>query len=210
MNDLHKKLIEHKNLIGCLSDVAIQKGYPIFKCNKNYPINLNIWGIRSKDIDINYYNDVIIIFYNDSINSWYIDIYDATTKPGSYYLQNPLNEKGCAILKEGFYRGLWKIGLHKGYTALIQANPCTVYRDNNKDNIIDKDIPTETGMFSIDLHRASAWKVEDEVGLYSAGCQVIKDVNEFNIHILPLVKKAIGNGTTSYALINETDLNYEL
>lgn len=65
-------------------------------------------------------------------------------------------------------------------------------------------------MFSIDLHRASAWKVEDEVGLYSAGCQVIKDVNEFNIHILPLVKKAIGNGTTSYALINETDLNYEL
>ena len=65
-------------------------------------------------------------------------------------------------------------------------------------------------MFGIDLHKASSWKVEDKIGLYSAGCQVIKDVNEFNINILPLVKKAIGNGTTSYVLINESDLNYEL
>ena len=62
-------------------------------------------------------------------------------------------------------------------------------------------------MFGINLHRASSWKVSDEISLYSAGCQVIKDVNQWNDIIIPLFDKAIGKGTQSYVLINEMDLD---
>lgn len=208
-NALFKKISQTDNLIDIFKKIADELDYPIFRKNSAYPINLNIWGIRSNERDTKHFNDVIVFFYESKKNTWVVKFFEATTDPSDLSLKNPINSKGCAILREGYHKALWKIGKHKGeYTALVQANPCAVIRDNNRDDKIDISDNTDFGMFGINLHRASSWKVSDEIGLYSAGCQVIKDVNMWKGEILPLITKAVGNGTQSYILINKNDLIY--
>lgn len=207
-NKLFNKLLRVPDLAKRLIEIAKELNYPIFRQNEKYPINLNIWGIRSKDINTKYYNDVIVFFYERDFNIWESMIFEATTDPSNLNLEKPINSKGCAILREGYHEKLWKIGKHKNqYKALVQANPCCVIRDNNKDDKIDISHNTNYGMFGINLHRASSWQVKDEISLYSAGCQVIKDVNQWNDIIIPLITKAVGNEYQSYILINEIDLD---
>lgn len=212
-NELYKELIEldDDTILKMLFKISTKYKYPIFKSNKAYPINLNIWGIRSNDERTEYFNDVIIIFYNDANDNWTLNIYEATTDPSKLYLTNPMNKKGCAILLTGFHKGLWKLGYHKGkYEALVQATPCEVYRDNDKDDYISyhDDMKIETGMFGINFHRASLSQKSDEIGLYSAGCQVIKNSNEFT-DIMKLCKKALKpTDKQSYVLIHEDCLDY--
>ena len=80
--------------------------------------------------------------------------------------------------------------------------------DDDKDQDYDMiDVSEQTGMFGINLHRASAYKELEEIGKNSAGCQVIQDPNEFEVH-MGIVDKAAevwGNKFT-YTLINEKDL----
>lgn len=212
-NELYKELIEldDNTIIKMLFKISSKYKYPIFRSNANYPINLNIWGIRSNDERTEYFNDVILIFYDTPNGEWILNIYEATTDPSKSYLLNPMNSKGCAVLLTGYHKGLWKLGLHRGkYEALVQAKPCEIYRDNDKDDYISfhDDMKIETGMFGINFHRASANQKSDEIGLYSAGCQVIKNANEF-ADIMKLCKKAIKpNGTQSYVLIHEDCLDY--
>lgn len=207
-NALFNRLCKTKDLVNTFINIAKESNYPIFRRSEAYPINLNIWGIRSRDTNTKYYNDVIAFFYENEDSTWELRLFEATTDPSNLNLQTPVNSNGCAILREGFHEHLWKIGKHKGqYIALVQANPCCVIRDNNKDDKIDFSDNTDCGMFGINLHRASSWKVSDEIGLYSAGCQVIKDINQWNDIIVPLIKKAVGKGYQSYVLINELDLD---
>jgi hypothetical protein len=62
-------------------------------------------------------------------------------------------------------------------------------------------------MFGINLHRASAYKELDDVDKNSAGCQVIQDPNEYEVHmgIASMAAEIWGNKFT-YTLINENDL----
>ena len=207
-NALFNKLIGVNDLPNRLIEIAKDLEYPIFRKNDSYPINLNIWGIRSKSSCTKHYNDVIVMFYERDFNIWECMVFEATTDPSNLNLETA---RGISLSKRTFtfnFSALWKIGKHKGqYKALVQANPCQVIRDNNRDDKIDITDNTDFGMFGINLHRASSWKVSDEIGLYSAGCQVIKDVNQWNDIIIPLFDKAIGKGTQSYVLINEMDLD---
>ena len=41
----------------------------------------------------------------------------------------------------------------------------------------------QTGMFGINIHRASAYRELENVGANSAGCQVFQDPSEFDIFI---------------------------
>lgn len=206
-NELFNKLCKTKDLVNTFINIAKESNYPIFRRNEAYSINLNIWGIRSKDTNTKYYNDVIAFFYENENDAWELMLFEATTDPSNLNLETPVNSNGCAVLREGYHEKLWKVGKHKGqYIALVQANPCCVIRDNDKDDKIDFSDNTDCGMFGINLHRASSWKVSDEIGLYSAGCQVIKDVNQWNEKIVPLITKAVGKGYQSYVLINELDL----
>lgn len=209
MNRLSTKLANLQDVVGVLRKIAKAKGYSVFEFNgKHY--NLNIWGVRSVDKDTRTYNDSMIVFWEDIEHKWHKTIYDITTDPSNESLLKPVNPKGCAILVEGQYPGLWTKGKHKGqYDALVQYNTCVVARDNNKDDKLDINRSTfEQGMFGINCHRASSWKVVDYIGLYSAGCQVHKDVNRFNNEFMKEVDKAIEQGFKSftYTLINENDL----
>ncbi len=204
---LYNYFIDNKDLINHLESIAINKGYSFFKYKDNINLNINLWGIRSNDKDTTKFNDVCLMFYQNKDTTWTIHTYKITTDPSNVNLQKPINKNGTAIVKEGQYKGLFKVGLHKGYEALVQAVPITVIRDNNKDDILDiKNNKEETGMFGINMHRASINGNNNEIGLYSAGCQVHQDYKRFTYEFMSIIKSAIGKSSITYTLINEDDL----
>ena len=191
-----------------LRDVYAEKNYAFFLAGD---YNLNIFGIRKYPGTVNKFDDVIGLAYK--VNSvWTLKMYDATTDPGLYWMNNLMNVDGTAILKEGQYRGAWKIGLHKGqYQALVQNKNITVYRDRNKDNKHDFDENRlQSGMFGINIHRATAnaGQKSVQVDKWSAGCQVIAanaDFKEF-MNIVNKAAKLYGK-TFTYTLIDILDFD---
>lgn len=126
--------------------------------------------------------------------------FDCTTHSGSHYLLNWLNPKGTAVLKaDRTYK--YKLGIHKGYEALVQAAPVEVYRDNNKNLKVDAVGPTEIGWFGINIHRGSMTTVGSYIGKFSAGCQVLANPADFKL-LLEECKKT-GKQTFDYILLNE-------
>lgn len=181
-----------------------KKGYTYFTKGS---YNLNIIGIRNANGKINDFDDAIIVVYKCK-GKWRKNIFCCTTDPGKYYLNNPCCTDGCAILKEGQYKGAWKIGLHKGqYRALVQQKPVSVYRDNNKDNVFDFNPKTiQTGVFGINIHHAGVNSIQ--VDKWSAGCQVFNNLDEYNSFMrLCQCQIDYGHGNSfTYTLINEKDL----
>ncbi len=195
------------NVLNVINAVE-SRGFDVFK-NDTKPYNLNIVGIRASQPTTNKFNDLMCVFWKYE-GQWNMYKMQCTTLPGLYWLENPMNSKGCAILKEGQYKGVYEIDLHNGkYEAICQRlGPVTVYRDDDKDTEYDMLEGTEqTGMFGINLHRASAYKELDDVDKNSAGCQVIQDPNEYEVHmgIASMAAEIWGNKFT-YTLINENDL----
>ena len=168
--------------------------------------NMNIIGVRAKTDKVvtNKFDDFIILEYKDESEKWCRQIYKATTDPGITWLNYPMDVKGCAMMVPGQYRGLWRIGMHKGkYKALVQNRPVTVYRDNNKDSVYDIEAATlDKGVFGINLHHAGADSVQ--VDKWSAGCQVVARLRDFQ-QLMSIVSKQKAPSYT-YTLIKEEDL----
>lgn len=169
--------------------------------------NLNLVGIRTPHQNqiTNQFDDLLTISYLIGGIEQYHE-YAITTEPGLYYSQNLLNQSGVAILKPGQYKGAWQIGLHQGkYEALVQRKPVSVFRDNDKDK--EYDLTPETiddGLFGINIHRSNPSGESQEIGKWSAGCQVFKRSQDFNVfmNICKKASKIWGNNFT-YTLINE-------
>ena len=186
------------------------KGYAWFE-NGDY--NLNIVGIRNSATGTevtNKFDDKITLSFKCD-GQWEYYIYDCTTDPGRYWVENIMRKEGVAVLKEGQYRGSHIIRLHQGrYEALGQDRNVTVYRDNNKDGKYDLDPNnTQTGLFGINIHRATKWggKKSSQVDKWAAGCQVIAandDWHEF-MDICRVAKDKWGNRFT-YTLIESKDI----
>lgn len=179
-----------------------RKGYV---CFTNGSYNVNIIGIRAAGDSItNRFDDIILIDYKNDKGEWCRQCYEATTDPGLYYEKNLINKKGCAIVVPGQYRGLWRLGLHRGkYLALVQNKPIKVYRDNNRDDIKDMNPYTEeTGVFGINLHHAG--DDSERVDKWSAGCQVIARQRDFD-QLISVCKKQPSNSFT-YTLLREEEL----
>ena len=137
-------------------------------------------------------------------------VFPCTTLPGKKAMEHPVNIVGTAILKEGQYRGCWKIGYHKGkYKALVQNAPLTVYRDGNKDDKFDlKPTCIDKGIFGINIHKAGNLDAGSTlVDGWSYGCQVFKKAIDF-ASFMRLVEKSarLYGDKFTYTLINEDDL----
>ena len=187
-----------------LHQVMRAKGYRVFEDARGY--DLNIIGIRSTEIDQERFNDWITVSYLQD-GRWNYFCFPGTTDPGSFYLQQPLNVKGTAILKPGQYRGSHKIGRHKNYKALQQQANLTVYRDNNRDGYLNTaNMPEDTGMHAINIHRSNAHRPSTVIGKWSAGCQVIQDPVHFNflMDLCEVSRERFGN-SFSYTLLEEAD-----
>jgi len=174
------------------------------------PWRLWLYGIRSPSRTAGSFDDELGCCFVDSAGLWNHYRWPGTTDPGSYYLTEPLNSLGCAILVEGQYLDTWTIDLHGGkYEALCQrAGEVTVYRDDSKDDKLDLDPETmETGWFGINIHAATqtGGAVSTQVGRWSAGCQVHASADGF-AEMMRLAHQQVeetGRGTFSYTLADK-------
>lgn len=184
------------------------KGYRVYN-TPTVDWNINIVGIRNKALQHQKFDDTLIVFHN-FMGHWYINYYPITTDPSIYYLKNPVNKDGAAILVEGQYLGTHSIDKHNGkYDAICQRlGDVRVYRDKNKNGNLDIDpAQIKTGKFVINIHKGPLngdWN-SDNIQ-FSAGCQVFADSRHFQEFMLKCknARAAFGNKFT-YTLLNEKD-----
>ena len=169
--------------------------------------NVNIIGVRSSSRIAGRYDDTLHVVFKDSQHNWVDLTFIITTDAGLFYLENPSKPVGTAILVAGQYRGVYQIGLHRGqYEALVQrGGKVKVYRDNNRDSILDHDEETQVeGYFGINIHRSGTTREATNVHRWSAGCQVFCNAEDFDIFMAICRKssKLYGNSFT-YTLIED-------
>lgn len=189
-----------------LKNILLQKHYTIY----DKPYRLNIIGIRSNDMTPNVFNDLLYVFYKDNTNDWNLHFWSITTDPGLFWLKNPSNTGGTALLAPNQYVDVFALDYHRGkYLALCQRlGKVQVYRDVNRDDVYNLDPATlEWGFYGINIHRASSLKMLLRVDKYSAGCQVFQSPSDFNsfIDLCKKHKDLYGNKFT-YSLVVEADL----
>jgi hypothetical protein len=119
-----------------------------------------------------------------------------------------MNLSGAAILKQGQYKNAYAIGLHRGkYKALVQVKPVTVMRDKDRNSYLDFFAPTQTGLFGINIHKATIKNNQAEIGQDSAGCQVFMNINDYNDMMKMAETSRIKNGNTfTYTLIDKKQI----
>ena len=201
MQDLKERLLYHS-----IRKAVINKGHKFFDNGK---FNLNIIGIRRDVNQANLFDDLLTVLYIDKDFIQRVEIFNITTDPGRYWLKNPMTPTGTAILKEGQYRGAYVIGKHRGkYYALVQNLPVEVYRDNDKNKVVNYGSSvTEKGHFGINIHRSNPKGSSYLVDKWSAGCQVFQGYFQY-MRFMKLINTSAdswGNRFT-YTLINEKDL----
>jgi hypothetical protein len=198
------QVAERKNIRGLLS-LMKSKGYQI----NDKPYQLNIVGVRSDANTPNKFDDKMYVFWNTE-NGWEGKYFTITTDPGTYWLNNPMQPSGTAILKQGQYINSYKIGLHQGkYKALTQQKPVTVIRDYDRNAILDFNNGKEDkGLFGINIHRANATGTTKTIDKYSAGCQVFENAEDF-AKFLELAEKhnTMYGNNFNYTLVDERALN---
>lgn len=192
-------------MIKAIKDLAAERGYVIYE----QPGFLNIWGFRANTQVPNSFDDQIHVFTVSGTPKnrvWAYWIFKCTTDPGTFWLKNPEARQGTAILNPGQYVNSHAIGRHRGqYTALVQIAPLTVTRDYNRNNVLDfENGKTASGLYGINIHRASRIGDTFRVDKYSAGCQVFKNIKDFDffIGLCQKHRKLYGNKFT-YTLIDK-------
>ncbi len=203
-----------------------KKGYAFFA---KKPYDLNLGGIRNPNAEPDRFDDSFFVAFIDSRWTWRVAMWACTTDPGIYWLderadrEGKLNKEGTAILIPGQYRSCWRIGLHNGkYPALVQnGRKFRVWRDLNKDGMLDRSGKVFTNVTGLNCHKAKNWEDVDtasgkktKVGLksgvnkYSAGCQVSEVSYAHDYVLMPLARQQSrsGNGSTfSYTLFEAAD-----
>jgi hypothetical protein len=169
------------------------------------PFELNIVGIRSKSIRPNQFDDEIHVFFKVNALKWQYHIFKATTDPGTFWLNNPMQEQGTAILAEGQYKDTYQLGMHrKQYLALVQRKPLTIIRDYNRDAVLDfNNGRTTKGLYGINIHRANREGKTKTVGKNSAGCQVFENAEDFKLFLSLCQKhKSLYGNAFTYTLLD--------
>ena len=202
---LHAKMIADD-----VKSVMEKKGYAFFEGGI---FNVNIIGIRSKEKKSNKFDDTMLLIYKNKKKEWEVQSSVITTDPGEKYLVHPMNKKGTAIMVPNQYRGIYKIDTHArhnskfAHEALCQrGNVVKVWRDGNRDKILDHDPETlDEGWFGINIHRSKVGEAS-YVGSYSAGCQVFKNGTDFKFFMNTVKRSAELYGNSfSYTLLEEKD-----
>lgn len=193
--------------------VMLKKGYQWFETGD---YNINLIGIRCNSNTAGNWDDLfMIVFKIDGI--WQVVSYRGTTDPGPDELINPsfpeAKLNGTAIVAPGQYRKLWTVGKHHGHKALQQIGNIQIFRDKNKDKVIDKNPSTlKWWNWSAGINHHSTWgprRWYDFVYNWSAGCQVANyhaDSKEWNdiMDIFVKAEQEWGKGIT-YTLLEEGD-----
>ena len=194
-------------MLPALLKTVKDKGYIIFDDRWQ----LNIIGIRSAETDqsADQYNDQIAVIFRDHFLNWVQLVFPASTDPGKYWLREG-HSAGTAIMYPGQYVDAYAIDLHRGqYSALCQRGPNAAavkyWRDSNKDEILDMTGEIHSGTpIGLNLHKSG--KYSQNIGRYSAGCQIWQSELHFKLVMqLAGIHKALHGNAFTYTLINEED-----
>lgn len=154
---------------------------------KRIPKERWILGVRSSADLPGKFDDKFYEFEGETC----IRVMTGTTHPGLTILSHyeKYNKAGAAVVKsDEWYYDLWKYGMHKGkMPALLQlGNEILVYRDGDKDNKAEEIGKPIKGWFGINFHTNTYnWNEQslkqhtDDIGAWSAGCQVPNERKEF-------------------------------
>ncbi len=168
------------------------------------PNGVWIVGIRSSADVYNAFDDKFFVYRG----STFLFAMSGTTNPGEYALKNfnQYGAKGAAVVKaDKWYNDVWAVGMHKRrIKALVQVGSFDIIRDNNKNDASgDAGSVSSEGGIGINLHPSSynlALKTKPAIiGAWSAGCQVINDVQAFN----KLMTAVGAQKRVSYCLLKE-------
>lgn len=158
----------------------VKAGYKAF----NYPFReekefANLFGVRSKDLIVDQFNDALGVAYKDSFGNNQCLVFPGTTKPGLAYLKNEMaNPGGTFIMAPGYYADCWMPGLHNGHAAYIQSGPDVFkgWRDKDMDGKLTMSGALYSDCLGVDGHTTRYdIDVNNVVDKFSAGCQVCWD-----------------------------------
>jgi len=171
-----KELYAVENIMAVMK----KKGYTI----RDAQYRVNMVGVRMDDVFDNQFSDKLVVFWKDEKNEWEKREYKWTTMPGTIGgVFSPLTVMGItgtAALKEGQYLNTWTFidsySQWLAYPYFYQSQKVTVYRDGDKDNFLDYEMPQQTDLFGINIHRMSNNNVDSDMvnsvwASWSLGCQ---------------------------------------
>jgi hypothetical protein len=183
--------------------------------------NCFVFGVRSvnREHSADAFDDIIGVIYPLS-GVLRMELFAATTDPSARELIKPsfpeAQRGGTAILVEGQYRGAYQLGTHGAGTwrhqALVQVRPLKIYRDANRDEILNLNPAQITeGNYGINIHMAHPTVPLKRISGYSAGCQVVQDPPEYQRFMFLCGKQReeinklqrLGGDRFSYTLILE-------
>lgn len=173
--------------------------------------DVNVFGVRNTiSKQPNTFDDTVGVWIpKDNI----LQTYRATTDPGSYWLLHPMQVKGTAIVCERQHIKSHMLGRHDpqgngGYPALVQRGMIKIYRDADKDAILDMDPnnTTEGNNYGINIHHAGVNSIN--VDNWSAGCQVIANLKDWNTFYQTVVNTSTKYGQKQfhYTLFTDTQI----
>jgi hypothetical protein len=171
---------------------------------KEIPKGYWLLGVRSNEDTPNIFDDKIYLFKGEE----FVLVTSATTNPGTPTLKQfeKVNKAGAAVLKSDvWYYNLWKYGRHNGkIEALLQiGNSVQVYRDKDKDSKAEEQGELQKGYFGINFHPNTYDIAADNtgatIGWWSAGCQVVNDMDKYR----EMIKLLKTEKAVSYCLLKE-------
>jgi hypothetical protein len=188
-------------------------GIKLTKPTKGY--NAYMLGLEGCNSDFSVSNDALD-GWNDAVGVLCIDsngqiklsqLFQGTTEPGRYYVQNRLNPEGAAVaLIDYLHKDIWVRGAHKDQqNCLIQEGAeISVVRDGNGNGRRDASEPIRTGFFGINMHHTKGNYDIKSIGRWSAGCTVIPNVQQHQ-YLMGIVNKA-ENKKISYILLDRSKI----
>jgi hypothetical protein len=132
--------------------------------------DLNFFGIR-RNLSSNKFDDLIGCYYRAIKGSTpTVELWAGTTDPGRTFLLAPMNKNGTAAVAAAQHRACWSLGVYKERPALRQTGIIKVYRDNDRDSILEIDPTKIFDGSGIHLHYMGDG-IDRDVNSWSAGCQ---------------------------------------
>lgn len=131
-------------------------------------------------------------------------VYTGTTNPGSYYLQNFLNQlrDGTAIMatNQQMFEGFAK-GFHKGRECWRQRKIMRIYRDADMDLASEESGLPYIGQFGIHIHAMFRSVKSERIYNWSAACQGMNNPVQWSEFITRSYMKC--NHYLTYSLLRE-------
>ena len=195
-----------KSNVRILTDVEILEKIKSLPSFKALPNNYYIVGVRSLEDETNKFDDKFYIFQGEK----FLTMTTGTTNPGAPVLKGGFlkyNKAGAAVVKSNeWYYDVWTYGLHMGkMPALRQVGNILVYRDGDMDGKSEETgTPIKGAGYGINFHAATYDNnfkgLQENIGDWSAGCQVVNDKQKH----LQLINTYFKNQPrTTYVLLKE-------